>query len=111
MRSEAVPVAVNPAVPTQAISSIPAPEEAKLQKKLEGLNLSQRPPVILPNHIHVPESERINFSFGSFDASFGTIRTSKGVPESDDKSTVLSETSHGAEGAVEQSIRSERNQS
>ncbi|KAI4378594.1 hypothetical protein MLD38_016053 [Melastoma candidum] len=107
LRSETIPNAINPAVQTKESSSIQVMEETKLQKKMEGLNLPQRPPVILPRHIHIPETEKINFSFGSFDASFSTIKLCKADPEDDDKSTVVTEISHGVGGAIELSERSE----
>ncbi|KAI4364116.1 hypothetical protein MLD38_020250 [Melastoma candidum] len=106
-RSETIPDTVNPAVQTQESSSIQVMEETKPQKKMEGLNLPQRPPVILPRHIHIPETEKINFSFGSFDASFSTIKLCKEDPEDDGKSTAVTEISHGVGGAIELSERSE----
>ncbi|KAL6287122.1 hypothetical protein ACE6H2_011512 [Prunus campanulata] len=46
-------------------------EEAtsKLQRKLEELRLPQHKTFILSNHIHVPVSERIKLTFGSFGAA------------------------------------------
>jgi hypothetical protein len=63
-------------------------EEAtsKVQKKLEELRLPQRQLVIIPNHIHVPESERTKLS----------------VPESDKSSTPVSEASQDVEETVEE---------
>lgn len=103
-RSETVAPEVNPVIPSQSTPSIPDPEEAasNLQKKLETLRLPQRQPVILPNHIHVPESERTKFSFGSFDASFG-ISTNCSAPESDKSSTIVSEVSVAVEETMENS--------
>ncbi|KAI6673461.1 hypothetical protein NL676_001367 [Syzygium grande] len=104
-RVETVAPEVNPVAPSRSAPSIPDPEEAasNLQKKLETLRLSQRQPVILPNHIHVPESERTKFSFGSFDASFGIITNSISAPESDKSSTIVSEMSLAIEETMEDS--------
>lgn len=79
-------------------------EEAnsKLQKKLEELHLPQRQLVILPNHIHVPESERNKLSFGSFGVSFGVTPSCAGGPGSDKSSTPLSEASRDVEETVEE---------
>ncbi|KAF8007416.1 hypothetical protein BT93_K1429 [Corymbia citriodora subsp. variegata] len=103
-RSETVAPEVNPVTLSQSAPSIPDPEEAasNLQKKLETLRL-QRQPVILPNHIHVPESERTKFSFGSFDASFGISTNSINAPESDKNSTIVSEMSLAVEETMEDS--------
>ncbi|XP_050207045.1 GBF-interacting protein 1-like [Mercurialis annua] len=82
-------------------------EEAtsKLHKKLEELHLPQRRHVIIPTHIHVPESERTKLSFGSFDASFAITSYVSG-PGSDKSSTPLSETSEGVNGTVEEHVAS-----
>lgn len=86
-------------------------EEAtsKLQTRLEELHLPQRQHVIIPNHIHVPESERTKLSFGSFDASFGSFDASFGVTsnyvggqESEKSSTPVSETSQVIEETAEE---------
>ncbi|KAK3405141.1 GBF-interacting protein 1 isoform X2 [Eucalyptus grandis] len=104
-RSGTVAPEVNPVTTSQLAPSIPDPVEAAstLQKKLETLRLSQRQPVILPNHIHVPESERTKFSFGSFDASFGISTNSISAPESDKSSTIVSEMSLAVEETMEDS--------
>lgn len=75
---------------------------SKLQKKLEELHLPQRQHVIIPNHIHVPESERTKLSFGSFDASFGVALNYIGGQESDKSSTPLSEASQDADETAEE---------
>ena len=64
-------------------------EEAtsKLQRKLEELHLRQRQLVILPNNIHVPESEITKLSFGSFGADFGVTKSYVSGPMSDKSST------------------------
>lgn len=88
----------NLSAPSQPVSTLhDAQEASELQKKMENLHLPQRQPVILPNHIHVPESERFRFSFGSFDATFGMVVNSVGDPESVKSSIVISETSQAVE--------------
>ncbi|KAL9384619.1 hypothetical protein Peur_021629 [Populus x canadensis] len=82
---------------------------AKLQKKLEELHLPQRQNVIIPHHIHVPESERTKLSFGSFDASFGVPSCHASPPESDKSSTPVSETSQVIEESVEEQAQSKQN--
>lgn len=92
---------------SQPVSSVLDSEEAtsKLQKKLDELHLPQLPQrklVILPNHIHVPESERNKLSFGSFGATFGVTNSYVSGPESEKSSTPRSETSQVIEEAVEE---------
>ena len=74
---------------TQHDTSVLDMEEAtsKLQRKLEELLLRQRQLVILPNNIHVPESERTKLSFGSFGADFGVTKSYVSGPMSDKSST------------------------
>lgn len=82
-------------------------EEAtsRLQKELYP---PQRQPVILPNHIHVPESERNKLSFGSFGASFGVTTSYVSGPDGNKSSTPLSEASQDVgELAEEQASRFE----
>ncbi|XP_021648944.2 GBF-interacting protein 1-like isoform X2 [Hevea brasiliensis] len=97
-------IPVEPSIRSQPLSNVLDSEEttSKLQKKLEELHLPQRQHVIIPNHIHVPESERTKLSFGSFDASFGVMASFVNGPESDKSSTPVSETSQGMEEAVEE---------
>ncbi|GMI66294.1 hypothetical protein like AT3G07660 [Hibiscus trionum] len=89
---------------SQPISRVLDSEEAtsKLQKKLEELHLPQRQHVIIPNHIHVPESERNKLSFGSFDASFGVTLSNVGYWESAKSPTPLSEASQDLDETAEQ---------
>ncbi|PQM33022.1 GBF-interacting protein 1-like isoform X2 [Prunus yedoensis var. nudiflora] len=94
-----------------SVSSVLDSEEAtsKLQRKLEELHLPQRKTVILPNHIHVPESERTKLSFGSFGATFGVSTGYVSGPETDKSSTPRSETSQVIEEAVEEQLSSNQN--
>ncbi|PIN11507.1 hypothetical protein CDL12_15876 [Handroanthus impetiginosus] len=55
----------------------------ELQRKLEDTHISDRQHVIIPNHLHVPEVEKLGFCFGSFDASFGLDMNQNGVPGAD----------------------------
>lgn len=73
-----------------------------MQTRLEELHLPQRQHVIIPNHIHVPESERTKLSFGSFDASFGVTSNYVGGQESEKSSTPVSETSQVIEETAEE---------
>ncbi|KAL6287152.1 hypothetical protein ACE6H2_011542 [Prunus campanulata] len=96
---------------SQSVSSVLDSEEAtsKLQRKLEELHLPQRKTVILPNHIHVPESERTKLSFGSFGATFGVTTGYVSGPETDKSSTPRSETSQVIEEDVEEQLSSNQN--
>ncbi|XP_050382109.1 GBF-interacting protein 1-like isoform X3 [Argentina anserina] len=89
---------------SQPVSSVLDSEDAtsKLQKKLDELQLPQRKLVILPNHIHVPESERNKLSFGSFGATFGVTNSYVSGPESEKSSTPRSETSQVIEESAEE---------
>ena len=77
----------------------------KLQRKLEDLHISDGQHVFIPNHLHVPEAEKIGFCFGSFDASFGLNTSANSGPENDSNTTPLSETSESVEETAEQSSR------
>ncbi|CAL1407943.1 unnamed protein product [Linum trigynum] len=80
---------------------------ANLQKLEFPLPLPQRQHVIIPNHIHVPESERNKLSFGSFDANFGVTSSYASGPESEKSSTPLSEATHSVEEALEEPVASQ----
>ena len=91
----------------QPVTSVVDSEDAtsKLQKKVEELHLPQLPQrklVILPNHIHVPESERNKLSFGSFGATFGVTNSYVSGPESEKSSAPGSETSQVIEDSAEE---------
>ncbi|KAK9035154.1 hypothetical protein V6N11_077203 [Hibiscus sabdariffa] len=96
---------------SQPVSRVLDSEEAtsKLQKKLEELHLPQRQHVIIPNHIHVPESERTKLSFGSFDASFGVTLSNVGCRESAKSPTPLSEASQDLDETAEEQASSNQN--
>lgn len=73
----------------------------KLQKKLEELHLSDVQHVIIPNHLHVPDADKLGFCFGSFDASFGISTSYNSTPENDQSASV-SENSDVNEEAAEE---------
>ncbi|KAL4598728.1 hypothetical protein ACB092_11G078200 [Castanea dentata] len=108
---EAPTILVEATAQTQHDTSVLDMEEAtsKLQRKLEELHLPQRQLVILPNHIHVPESERTKLSFGSFGADFGVTTSYVSGPVSDKSSTSLSEISQGIEESVDEQASSNQN--
>ncbi|XP_057955419.1 GBF-interacting protein 1-like isoform X2 [Malania oleifera] len=103
-------------VHSHPVSSVLDSEAAtsEVQKKLEELHFPDRQRldqqnVIIPNHIHVPESERYKLSFGSIDAWFGISTSYVNGPESDQSSTPRSETSQGIEETVEGQSLSDQN--
>ncbi|KAE8699585.1 hyphally regulated cell wall protein 3-like isoform X2 [Hibiscus syriacus] len=93
----------------QPVSRVLDSEEAtsKMQKKLEELHLPQRQHVIIPNHIHVPESERTKLSFGSFD--FGVTLSNAGYQDSAKSPTPLSEPSQDVDETPEEQASSNQN--
>ncbi|XP_024026610.1 GBF-interacting protein 1-like isoform X2 [Morus notabilis] len=113
--SESLPGVVEANAKSQPVSNILESEDATsklermLEEKLEELHLQQRQHVILPNHIHVPESERTKLSFGSFGFSFGVSTINTIGSESDKSSTPLPGTSQGAEENVEEKSSSNQN--
>ncbi|KAI3457701.1 hypothetical protein Pfo_014364 [Paulownia fortunei] len=80
-----------------------------LQRKLEESHISDGQLVIIPNHLHVPEVEKLGFCFGSFDASFGLDMNQNGVPGSD-KGPLLSESSEVVEEPVKELQLSNENE-
>ena len=73
---------------------------SELEKKLELSHLSDGQHVIIPNHLHVPEADKLGFCFGSFDASFGLNTSYTSGPESE--KSPLSESSEAIEESVEE---------
>ncbi|KAL6529839.1 hypothetical protein OROGR_015462 [Orobanche gracilis] len=80
----------------------------ELQGKLKDAHISDRQHVIIPNHLHVPDVEKLGFCFGSFDASFGLEMNQNGVPGSE-KSPLLSESSEPIDGPVHELQLSNQN--
>lgn len=56
--------------------------------------------MIIPNHLHVPEAEKLGFCFGSFDSSFGDP-SHNSVPGSD-KGPLFSQSSEAIHEPVEE---------
>ncbi|KAF5960648.1 hypothetical protein HYC85_001857 [Camellia sinensis] len=103
--SSEVPTTAEANTQSYPVSNVLDTKEAtsKLQRKLEELHISDDQHVIIPNHLHVPEVEKIGFCFGSFDASFGLNTGYNNGPENDKNPTPLSETSESVEETEEQS--------
>lgn len=82
----AIPVEVQ--TPTVSASSNLDSKDATsvLEKKLEESHISDDQHVIIPNHFHVPEAEKLGFCFGNFDASFDLNASSSNGPVSDESS-------------------------
>ncbi|KZV20928.1 hypothetical protein F511_08842 [Dorcoceras hygrometricum] len=53
----------------------------ELQKKLEDSHICDVQHVIIPNNLHVPETEKLWFCFGSFDANFNLEKSQNCEPE------------------------------
>ncbi|XAR68243.1 hypothetical protein NMG60_11003312 [Bertholletia excelsa] len=104
-----VPITEEANIQSSQVLSVLDSKEAtsQLQRKLEGLHISNGKTVIIPNHLHVPEAERIGFCFGSFDASFSLNASCSNGPENDRNPGPLSETSDSAEEMAEQSSRNQ----
>lgn len=69
----------------QPPAAVPETKEdtAELQKKLEESHISDVEHVIIPNHLHVHEVEKLGFCFGSFDTSFSLVTSTNNAPEHD----------------------------
>ncbi|XP_055823590.1 GBF-interacting protein 1-like isoform X2 [Solanum dulcamara] len=105
-----VPVEVNTL--SQPSASVPETKEVTkdLQKKLEESNISDVENVIIPNHLHVPEVEKLGLSFGSFDTGF-SLGTSTNNASEHDGSPPLSESSESIEEAASAQLPSNQNAS
>ncbi|MCD9646128.1 hypothetical protein HAX54_035696 [Datura stramonium] len=82
----------------------------ELQQKLEKSHISDIQPVIIPNHLHVPEAEKLGFCFGSFEASLGLGVSINNAAESE-KTPSLSGTSEGIEEMTNEQFSSDQNPS
>ncbi|KAI7744093.1 hypothetical protein M8C21_030343, partial [Ambrosia artemisiifolia] len=70
-----------PAIPISV--PVKAPLSSKTESSIPNSKESHIPDgqqVIIPNHLHVPEAEKLGFCFGSFDASFGLNSNTLGGP-------------------------------
>lgn len=91
------PDSVRSSPPSGSVDSVLSGQTSKLQ----SLNIHDDQPVIIPNHLQVPESERTHLSFGSFGAGFGTSFSSSYGNE-EKASTAIAETIPVNEPPVEQ---------
>lgn len=82
----------------------------ELQHKLEKSHISDIQHVIIPNHLHVPEVEKLGFCFGSFEASLGLGISANSAAESE-KTPSLSGTSEGIEETINDQFSSDQNPS
>ncbi|CAA3014114.1 Hypothetical predicted protein [Olea europaea subsp. europaea] len=73
----------------------------ELLRNLEETHISDSQHVIIPNHLHVPDAEKLGFCFGSFDASFELDMSYNSGPESD-KSQPLSESPEAIKETVKE---------
>ncbi|KAH0744975.1 hypothetical protein KY290_032968 [Solanum tuberosum] len=97
---------------SQPPASVPETKEVTEdpQKKLEESHISDVENVIIPNHLHVPESEKLGFCFGSFDSGF-SLGTSTNIAPEHDGSPPLSESSESIEEAASAQLPSNQNAS
>ncbi|XP_047269018.1 GBF-interacting protein 1-like isoform X3 [Capsicum annuum] len=82
----------------------------ELQQKLEKSCISDVQPVIIPNHLHVPEAEKLGFCFGTFEASLGLGVSANNTAESE-KTPSLSGASEGIEEMTNEQFLSDQNPS
>ncbi|XP_075476065.1 GBF-interacting protein 1-like isoform X2 [Primulina tabacum] len=73
----------------------------ELQKKLEDSHISDVQHVLMPSHLHVPETEKLWFRFGSFDVNFNLDKSQNGGPENDE-SQPLSESYEAINESMQQ---------
>nr|XP_010321076.1 GBF-interacting protein 1-like isoform X2 [Solanum lycopersicum] len=82
----------------------------ELQQKLEKSHISDIQYVIIPNHLHVPEVEKLGFCFGSFEASL-SLRISTNSAAESEKTLSLSGTSEDIEETINDQLSSDQNPS
>lgn len=72
--------------------------------KLQQLSIHEDQPVIIPDHLQVPEADRTHLSFGSFGEDFDTGSNYGDDDEEDDKKSTVSveDDLHEEETTVEQ---------
>lgn len=77
-------------------------EAARLTAQLQVLSMRDEQPVIIPNHLQVPEADRTGLSFGSF-GSFGTsFSTSFGSEDPNNTSPTIPDSAPPVETPLEQ---------
>ncbi|KAH7294518.1 hypothetical protein KP509_27G004200 [Ceratopteris richardii] len=79
--------------PLSTVLPVSIDEPIELVSKLEGINLDE-PPVIIPEHLRVPEAECTGLNFGSFGTDF-ELNFSNGSDDS--KSSTMEDSSMNAE--------------
>nr|GLL23080.1 GBF-interacting protein 1-like isoform X2 [Ipomoea trifida] len=106
--SEVPTVSVEPNAEVQPIPVALGAEEAdfELQKKFEESHILDVQHVIIPNHLHVPDAEKLGFCFGSFDAIHG-LNTTSNSGTKNDKNPSLSETSDAIEETAKEQLPSD----
>lgn len=78
-------------------------DSSMLEQAMHTLNMQDNEPVIIPNHLRVPEADRTQLSFGSFGADFRTsFGTSFGMEEVEKSSASHAESVPAEEIPVEQ---------
>ncbi|XP_075084008.1 uncharacterized protein LOC107832478 isoform X5 [Nicotiana tabacum] len=81
---------------------------SELLQKLEKSHISEIQHVIIPNHLHVPEAEKLGFCFGSFEASLGLGVSPYNAAENE-KTPSLSGTSEDIEETENEQFSSDQN--
>ncbi|RAL39341.1 hypothetical protein DM860_002874 [Cuscuta australis] len=92
--SEAPTVSVGPDIMLESRQDTLETSEVTLevQKKLDKVQISEVQHVIIPDHLHVPDAEKLGFCFGSFDAIY-ELSTSINTTAENDQSPSHSESS------------------
>lgn len=103
LSSELPTISVGAHSESQTSNAVLTSKEAtlELQRKLEESHISDSKHVIIPNHLHVPEVEKLGFCFGSFDASFELDMNQTGDIGSD-KTPLQFESSEATEVPVDE---------
>ncbi|XP_068662803.1 GBF-interacting protein 1-like isoform X2 [Aristolochia californica] len=70
-----------PTVSNADNSSATQRETSKLPEKLSQVKVSEKQPVIIPQHLRVAEADRFRLTFGSFEAGFDSTKGSTSGPQ------------------------------
>jgi hypothetical protein len=82
-------------------------ERGRIVDSLQSLNKQYQHPVVIPSQLKVPEGDQKNLSFGSFEADYATIFTTKfGIETADKSQVMISESSLAVDVPEEQPIPS-----
>ena len=91
------------APPEATVPSTTTVGTSRIAHSLQSLSMQDDQPVIIPNHLRVPEADRTHLSFGSFGAGFGTsFGTSFGIEDVEKSPVELVESIPAEEAPVEQ---------